>query len=404
MASQRVVLVTGEYPPQVGGVGDYTALLARHLLAEGATVSIVTGRSPGLPTEPVAARRIVADWGVRGWRGLLGALRAARPEVVHLQYQAGAFAGRTAIHLLPRLLRLVLRPVPLVAVTFHDLLAPYLFPKAGPLRVRALARLARDCDAVVATNGEDWRRLRADPRLSGKLHLIPIGSNIPPLAGDRTATIAGIRAALGVNVDTPLLAYFGLVSASKGVDLLLDALQRCQRRAPHLLLVGGEASASDRADFGAAGDLRAAIAARGLLGRVTITGSLPSEQVAAHLAAADVIVLPYRDGASWRRGSLLAALTAGVPVITTMPATADDTSGQLPSLTGGAPLVLVPSGDAGALARAIDRLLDDPALRADLAARSRLLAEAFDWTTIARRHLAMYGETSPSALRRGTLS
>ena len=47
--------------------------------------------------------------------------------------------------------------------------------------------------------------------------------------------------------------------------------------------------------------------------RVTITGSLPSEQVAAHLAAADVIALPYR--AILNSGSALYALSVGRPVI-----------------------------------------------------------------------------------------
>ena len=387
--AQRIAFVTGEYPPTVGGVGDYTALLA-----------IVTGRSASGGAESVPVRRAVPDWGFRGWRALHAAIVATRAEVVHIQYQAGAFDGRAAIHLLPRFLRATLRPAPAIVVTFHDLLAPYLFPKAGRLRERALARLARDCDAVIATNGDDWRRLQADPTLAGELHLIPIGSNIPALESGRTEAVAAVRAALGVNVDTPLLAYFGLVSASKGVDLLLDALRRCDEPAPHLVLIGGEASESDRATFAGTGDLRAAIAAHGLDGRVTITGALPPERVAAYLVAADATVLPYRDGASWRRGSLLAALSARVPVITTTPQTGYDAAGQLPSLSNGESALLVPPDDAAALAGAIARLLGDEPLRSGLATGALALAAAFDWATIGERHRELYeGLISPP--RRG---
>jgi glycosyltransferase involved in cell wall biosynthesis len=386
----RVAIVTGEYPPTVGGVGDYSALLAEGLRENGATVTVITGRSGGAAAGAMPVRRVVPDWGVRGWGALRGALGQARAGVVHLQYQAGAFDGRMGVHLLPRFLRATLRPAPAVVVTFHDVNVPYLFPKAGGLRGRALRLLARDCDAVIATNGDDWRRLRDDFALGERLRLIPIGSNIPALAAGRDEAVAAVRAALGVNVDTPLLAYFGLVSASKGVDLLLDALGRAEIRRAHLVVIGGEESGTDRATFAGAGDLRAAIAARGLGDRVTITGALPPERVAAHLAAADAVVLPYRDGASWRRGSLLAALMAGAPVITTTPLPGYDAAGHLPSLRSGESALLVPPGDAEALAAGIAGVLGDAPLRATLAVGALALAESFDWATLARQHTVLY--------------
>ena len=48
--------------------------------------------------------------------------------------------------------------VPIVS-TFHDLLVPYLFPKAGPLRWKVVEYLARRSDAVIVTNEEDRARL-----------------------------------------------------------------------------------------------------------------------------------------------------------------------------------------------------------------------------------------------------
>ena len=399
----HVLLVTGEYPPAVGGVGDYTALLAAHLRGAGAHVSVLTGRVPGAADEP-GVRRIVSRWGIGCWYAIESVVRAEYPHLIHIQYQAGAFDGRGAVPFFPRWYRgtvvtgwsgLMMRLRPPTVVTFHDLLAPYLFPKAGPLRPLALRSLARAGAAVIATNGEDYRQLQADSTVAAKLHLIPIGSNIPtfPHARDRAATRQRVRARLGVGDDQLLLAYFGLVSASKGLDTLLDALQNLEGRAPgryRLLLIGGKASETDQLRLGGADDLEGELAARGLTSRVTATGTLPPDEVAAQLAAADLAVLPYRDGASWRRGSLLAALAQGTPVVTTRPHPDHDAAGQLPVLLDGENALLVPPDDAAALAAVIAQAGDDLALRERLAAGAWALGQHFGWETIAARHLAVY--------------
>lgn len=390
----RALLVTGEYPPAVGGVGDYTATLAAGLRAAGAPAAVLTGRGAALPGE-TGVCRTAPGWGFASWPAATRALRASRADLAHIQYQAGAFQGRGAINLLPWWLKRPRRGTPTPAVvTFHDLHAPYLFPKAGPLRERALRTMARGCAAVVATNGEDWRQLRADARLCHHLHLIPIGSNIPPLPDDQQAQArAAVRGRLGLGDNTTLVAYFGLVSASKGVAALLDALAGAHAMGQseyHLLVIGGEASATDRATFPLGDDLAGALRRRGLAGRVTVTGALPVPEVAAHLAAADCAVLPYRDGASWRRGSLLAALAAGVPLVTTVPGAGYDAGGALPLLRDGENAMLVLPDDVRAIAAALGRLADDDALRSRLATGARALADPFRWETIVDAHLELY--------------
>jgi glycosyltransferase involved in cell wall biosynthesis len=402
--SPRVLLISGEYPPAVGGVGDYTATLAAHLGAAGATAAVLTGRAGAGETGEVtgaagagAVVRTVPDWGPRGWPAVRAALRAWRPDVVHIQYQAGAFDGRGGPALLPPWL--ARRGGPPTAVTLHDRHVPYLFPKAGALRARALRLLTRHAAATIATNGDDWAALRADAALAPRLYLLPIGSNIPPLTGATRATArAETRAALGAGPDTIVIAYFGLAGASKGLDTLLDAFATMGGAGAgdlRLLIIGGEASATDGARFGAhgdpaSGDLAGAIRARGLAGRVGVTGALPAAAIAAHLAAADLAALPYRDGASWRRGSLLAALAAGLPVVTTDPAPGYDAAGALPALTDGVGAILVPPADPAALAAALGRLAGDAPHRARLAAGALALAARFDWDTIAATHLDLY--------------
>jgi glycosyltransferase involved in cell wall biosynthesis len=225
--------------------------------------------------------------------------------------------------------------------------------------------------------------------------LIPIGSNIavaPPQPYDRAAW----RASLGIGADETLLAFFGLISLSKGLDTLLDALARLPARF-RLVIIGGSAMAP--ADRAYADTIHQQIARLDLEQRVTITGHCIEADVSAHLLAADMAVLPFADGASFRRGSLLAALAHGLAVVTTLPTTDDRASSasthRLSSivhhpLSNGENALLVPPGDAPALAAAIERLANDTRLRTQLAAGGRVLAAQFGWDTIAAQHEQLY--------------
>jgi glycosyltransferase involved in cell wall biosynthesis len=382
-----VALLTGEYPPRPGGVGDYTQQLAGALSRRGHGVSVLTVEDGRLVVYGDGERALVdgscsLDWSPRCWPAVVAALDRLRPRWLHIQYQTGAYAMRPGVNLLPWRLR-GLPGGPRVAVTFHDLLVPYLFPKAGPARRWVNARLARDADAVVATNSADLQGLsvllgaaRSAPRLSA----IPIGSNIPvapPPGYGREAW----RARLGVGAGELLVAYFGLLGATKGVDTLVEALARVA--APwRLAIVGGAATAPE--DVVHAATVRGRIAALGLAPRVVETGHVAPAEVSAHLLAADIAALPFRDGASFRRGSLLAALAHGCSVVTTTPADPADAALLAPAAA------LVPPGDAAALTAAITRLAADPAARRALAAGGPPLAAQFAWDSIARRHEELY--------------
>lgn len=382
-----VALLTGEYPPRPGGVGDYTQQLADALGRHGHQVSVLTVENGRLIVYRDGARALVEgyrslDWSPRCWPAVVAALDRLRPRWLHIQYQTGAYAMGPGVNLLPWRLR-GLAGGPRVAVTFHDLLVPYLFPKAGPARRWANARLARDADAVVATNAADLEGLRVLLGAAGpapRLAAIPIGSNIPvapPPGYDRETWRAGLGAAAGAL----LVAYFGLLGASKGVDTLVEALARVA--APwRLAIVGGAATAPE--DIAHAAAVRARMAALGLAPRVVETGHVTPAEVSAHLLAADIAALPFRDGASFRRGSLLAALAHGCPVVTTTPAGPADTALLAPAAA------LVPPDDPPALAAALARLAADPAARRALAACGPPLAAQFSWDSIARRHEELY--------------
>ncbi|NWF78843.1 MAG: glycosyltransferase family 4 protein [Chloroflexi bacterium] len=384
----RIALLSGEYPPQPGGVGDYTACLATALYARGHSVSVLTiqqGRlccyqaaAPSGPAPAVALSGLPRslDWSHRAWPAVIAALDCLRPHWLHIQYQTGAYAMQPGINLLPWRLR-ALPGRPRLAVTFHDLLVPYLFPRAGPLRRWVNHRLARDADALVVTNEADAARLQQfSPRL------IPIGSNIPVSPPADFARDAW-RVRLGATPGELLVAYFGLLAPNKGVDLLLAAL--ADLALPwRLVIVGGGATAPQ--DVAHATAIRALATQLGLTERIVATGHLAPAEVSACLLAADLAVLPFRDGASFRRGSLLAALAHGCPVVTTTPADGATLAALQPAAA------LVPPGDAPALARALATLGADGEARARYAAAGRTLAERFAWPAIAAQHEQCYLE------------
>ena len=100
-------------------------------------------------------------------------------------------------------------------------------------------------------------------------------------------------------------------------------------------------------------------------------------RVSAHLAAADLMVMPYRDGVSLRRGTLMAVLAHGRPLVTTAPAT------PTPELRHGENVWLVRPDDATTLAGAITALAADPTRRGQLGRGAREVAGLFDWGRIA---------------------
>ena len=391
----HILLVTGEYPPMQGGVGAYTAALGQALLAQGVDVSVLTDRratiSPELSTYSLAYPQVYPQIYRWGWGSLGEIAHCARDlaaDWVHVQYQTAAFGMHPAINFGPAFWqRRGLR----VAWTYHDLLVPYLFPKAGGwLRRWVTERPGFTANATIVTNEQDRSQLAG--RMEN-LSAIPIGSNIQgkQLSGDERQAV---RARLGYADNDLVLAYFGFLNRSKGGIALMETLHRLasQGRNVHLLMIGERVGASDPTNYAYLQEVEQRIDRLGLSERVRWSGRLSDEAVAESLNASDVLVMPYTDGASLRRGTLMAGLVNGCAIVTTTP------QSPLPDLREGEEWLTVPTDDPDATARAVARIADDPVLAEKLRANARAASRLYGWESIAARHLPVYGVSAGLAV------
>jgi glycosyltransferase involved in cell wall biosynthesis len=388
----KIGLVTGEYPPMQGGVGAFTRELAKALALAGCEIHIITDRR-ARPAEKRQNWRLLQepiDLGFAQLHARVGQWRwpvlttvtdiVVRQEldVLNIQYQAAAYHMRSpAINFLPWRLKGITKTV----VTFHDLRVPYLFPKAGRIRRAAVDFMARQAHGVVVTNAADYESMSAVR--SGQVRQIPIGSNISTVEVE-AAAVAELRSKLNISPDHFLLGYFGFLNESKGADLLIQALAH-QPENTHLLFIGGRTGSSDRdnnQDF--YDHLLQASARLNLLERVHFTGFVSDREVAGYLAAADLMVMPYRDGVSLRRGTLMAVLAHGRPLLTTRPVT------PIPELVHGRHAYLVPAGQVEPLSNAICELMADRQGRIDMGREARSLAASFSWDRIAEQTSAFF--------------
>jgi glycosyltransferase involved in cell wall biosynthesis len=370
----RIGIVTGEFPPMRGGVGAYTALLARHLADDNHQVHLFSRAGTQTTALPLDAR--VTRWGPGSLRAVARWARDNRLQVISLQFQTAAFDMSPWVHFLPRAV-----DVPVVT-TFHDLRFPYLFPKAGPLRPWIVMQLARASAGVIVTNHEDEAQVRHLPRTI----LIPIASNIlAPLP--RPFDPAPWRAQAGAAPRDFLLGYFGLLNRSKGLDTLLHSLAalRAEGIPARLLMIGGGTGSSDPSNAAYAAEIQALITRLGLAGCVHTTGYLDDEAaVGSFLKASDLVVLPFRDGVSYRRGSLMAAIRYGCPVATTTPRV------DIPLFRDGRNMLLVAPDDSVALTHTLRRYYETPALQAVLRLEAENLKHLFEWPHIAAYYASFF--------------
>jgi glycosyltransferase involved in cell wall biosynthesis len=365
----RIGIVTGEYPPMRGGVGAYSRVLAQELIRQGHHVFVFSSAKAASADTDIQLENHVQAWGITSLRVVSQWAKSHQLDILNIQFQTAAYQMSPWIHFLSSLVQ----HIPVIT-TFHDLRFPYLFPKAGRLRDWIVMHLARTSDGVIVTNHEDLQRVQ----YLRYVKLIPIGSNIlQPLPPD--FDLQPWREKAGAWSGDYLLAYFGLLNRSKGLEILLDAM--CKLRSeniPARLVIIGDVGTSDPTNLTYAQEIKSLIDTLYLSDFVVYTGFLESDQdVGSYLAASDAVVLPFLDGASYRRGSLMAAIRYACPIVTTRPQV------QISKFVDGDNMLLVEPGNSEALANALRRLYHSPDLSKELRTGAAEVSHHFDWAQIA---------------------
>ena len=315
-------------------------------LAHGAIIENLRSRRwswlqvvPFLLAEAFALRRLV---------------REHRPDVLHIHWilPQGAVALLTA------------RAVPWLVTT----LGGDVYALRNPLAIRLKRMVVRRARAVTTMNSDMRDRLVAIGAPATTTHVMPMGADVDAVRS----------AAAGIAPVPGRLLFVGRLVEKKGLVVLLDALRMIPAGVTWSLDIVGD------------GPLRARLetAAQGL--PVRFLGQLGRDELSRSLGASSVVVVPSVPAASGDQDGLPVALLEAMAV--GRPAVGSRLSGIDDAIVDGETGLLVPPGDVGALATALEKLLTDGTLRSTLGAAASRRAESFSVSSIGRRYTSLLDE------------
>jgi glycosyltransferase involved in cell wall biosynthesis len=355
-------------------------------------VLVVPGRLDTLTGGYGYDRRIARGLGELGWSVSIVELDASFPFPTPsaLAHAARAFSALSdgevvmvdglAFGAMPELAAREAARLTLVALVHHPL------ARETGLTADASARLADDearalatVRLVVVTSRATAATLAGYGVDPARVAVVEPGTDPAPLAGgpDEAWT-------------EPRLLSVATLVPRKGHDVLLEALERLRDRPWTLTCVGS----LDR-DPATAARVRERLLTSGLAPRVTLEGEVDGDRLAAFYDRAHLFVLPTRyEGYGM---AVAEALARGLPVVSTP-------TGAIADLVGPDAGLLVPPGDAGALAAALDRALFEPNCYARLRAGARRARSRLPtWEASARlmgAALERAGESADGRLQR----
>jgi glycosyltransferase involved in cell wall biosynthesis len=254
--------------------------------------------------------------------------------------------------------------LPFVSVAHHSDQMGFRYDERMRRYVEVSAPAAR---AILAVSERVRREvIELYPVDAKKVHVVPNGYNqrvFHPKTVSRRALLARHRVPL---TDLPIVTFAGRLSLTKGVDILLEANRRLQRRRPVLLVVCG------------AGDLADLPVAEGGLENTVFLGHQPPEVLADWHNVAAASVMPSRSEGFGI--SALEAMGCGAPIVGTPTGSLDQLATRL-----------VPVGDPEVLAGAIEELIEmDDDERSALRCRVAAQAAVFSWKAVVEQRLTYY--------------
>jgi glycosyltransferase involved in cell wall biosynthesis len=352
-------IVTGEYPPQPGGVADHSRLLANALAAAGDEVHVwaPAAAEASLSTPGVTVHSLRGGLGPRGLLQLKRELESLpRGARVLVQYVPHSF-GLRAMNV-PFCAWLAAQPRA-VDLLVHELAYPFGNPRARDQLLavthRLMLFLSVNAAARVFVSVGPWcASVRAFSLREKPIRWFSISSNVSTKADPER-----VRTVRSTYEGNALVGHFGTFGASIAPlmePVFTATVARDENRRGLLIGRGSRTYLQDLLQRHPS-----------LVGRVFATGGLESDELAAHLAACDVLVQPYLDGASARRGTLVAGMALGKAIVSNRGAATD-------SLLDGNAVALAP--DVAGCVELVETLLRDPALRDRLGSGAATLYQA----------------------------
>jgi glycosyltransferase involved in cell wall biosynthesis len=357
----KVVVVSGLWPPDVGGPASHAPDVAAFLLARGHRVEVVTTAS-----KQPAPRAYPVHWASRSTpKGALHVMTAglvhraaADADVVYTTGMFGRSAAGASIARRPYVVKLTADPAferarrrGEVGGTVDD------FQHGGGGARAAAYRFARDVElrrAAHVFTPSAWLRELALGWGVGAEHVSVLPNPTPAVPELRPRD--ELRAELGLNGAT--LAFAGRLTPQKSLGVALEALAQVDGVA---LVIAGD------------GDERAPLERRaaelGVSERVRFLGAQPRERILELFRAADASIL----SSSWENfpHTVVEALAVGTPVLSTA------TGGVAEVVADGVNGLLVSAGDAHAYAEMVRRFFADSALRERLRAAAASSVEDY---------------------------
>jgi glycosyltransferase involved in cell wall biosynthesis len=354
----------------IGGMQNHTAELSRNLDRMGARQLVLTSRLDGPAVRTGFGRRgQVVRTGVnmrlarQAWAPLAAplALRGPRVDVVHGHCGEDIAVGPLAQlaarrHHCP----LVLTVHASVRHTMRvaSVRTAWLRLAGGLAERQALAA----ADMVIALTPDAADRLADEGIPHSRIRVIPPGYDPDLFAADAPDPFP--------DLGRPRIGYIGRIAPQKDLGTLIDAFARVAE--PACLLIVGDGPGRRAAEQ----------QARPLPGPVRFTGFAPHTRIPAVLQHIDLLVLATRY--EELPSVLIEGMAAGRPVIASR-------VGGIPTLINhDVNGLLVPPGDAAALAAAISRVLTEPGTAARLAAAARKTAQRYTWPALARQVATVY--------------
>ncbi len=390
----RIMFITGKYPPEECGIGDYTQRLAESLTRFKYQAVILTSalqrRQNAInerQSSGIEIIRAIPQWDFKNYSVILKEILENKIDVINIQFHISFFNCHPMITLLPFFLKLRGHTNRIkVVVTLHELAGPVTRLLPGLLRRIWLLPLVFWADAVITTNERDFFLLRKIIFLKKRVHYIPLVSNIEVSQDiDREA----VRRKLRVNDDEILVLRFGFIHNIYG-SLILELIQAIKKlcnkgHKVRLILVGG-VGLKDRAT------VLSFAASLGIAERVILTGYCSGQEVSQYLGSADIGVQLDSDGV-FRSTALLATMSHGLPSIGL-------NKRYVPAVfVNRENILLLSKSDPEHIAQGIEELILNEALRERLSRKSIQAVRGFNGEMVAKLTSRLYASLFVSSQR-----